>query len=114
MSLWDDPEVKVSNDFVKFEKEGDRIAGTIQAIRKHRFTDGSVAPQILLKTDDGDEKTLTVGQVRLKLAMAEQRPEVGDHLTVALTQIEKRGGGKTLKHFDVSVKRGAGADKPPF
>jgi len=118
MSVWDDPDVKVNNDFIKFEKVGDRASGKILSIRKHRFDDGSIAPQILLQTDDGEEKTLTVGQVRLKIAMADQRPEEGDHLTVELTQIERRGGGKTLKHFDVSVKRGSGVsakhDEPPF
>jgi hypothetical protein len=56
---------------------------------------------------------LTAGQVRLKAALAEQRPEAGDHLTVTLKQVEKRSGGKTLKHFDVEIKRGSG-DKPPF
>lgn len=111
MTVWDDPDLKVNSDFVKFETVGDKVAGTITAIRKHRFDDNSVAAQILLTTDDGEEKTLTAGQVRLKLALAEARPEVGDHITVTLTQVEKRGGGKTLKHFDVKVKPG---DKPPF
>lgn len=117
MSLWDDPDVKINNDFLKFDNVGDRASGTIIAIHKHRFDDGSVAPQLLLDTPDG-EKTLTVGQIRLKLALVEQRPEPGDHVTITLSQIEKRGGGKTLKHFDVVVKRGTGVaknhDAPPF
>jgi hypothetical protein len=108
---WDDPDLRLNNDFVKFESVGDSVAGTIVKIGKHRFDDGSIAPQILLRTDDGDEKTLTVGQIRLKLALAEKRPDVGDHITVTYTQQEKRAGGKTLKHFDVAVKAG---DKPPF
>ena len=114
MSVWDDPEMRVNGNFVKFENVGDSVAGKIEFIRKHRFDDGSIAPQITLTCDDGDERTLTVGQVRLKVAMAEQKPEVGDHLTVTLTQIEKRSGGKTLKHFDVAVKRGVAQDRPPF
>lgn len=113
MSVWDDPDLKSGGEFVKFEKIGDRVAGTITAIRRHKFEDGSVAAQVLLTTDDGEEKTLTAGQVRLKAALAEQRPEAGDHLTVTLKQVEKRSGGKTLKHFDVEIKRGDG-DKPPF
>jgi len=59
----------------------------------------------MLDTKDG-EIALTAGQVRLKAALAEQRPEVGDTLTVKLTEIEKRAGGKTLKHFDVAVIKG--------
>ena len=115
MSVWDDPDLKAGGEFVKFEKVGDSIAGTITAIRRHRFDDGSVAAQILLTTDGGEDKTLTAGQVRLKAALAEKRPEAGDHLTVTLTQIERRSGGKTLKHFNVEVKPAAAtADTPPF
>lgn len=108
MSIWDDPDLRAGGDFVAFETVGDSIAGTIDAVRTHRFDDGKVVPQILMTTDAGEEKTLTAGQIRLKIALAEQRPEAGDHLTVTLTDIEKRSGGKTLKHFDVNVKRGGG------
>ena len=107
---WDDPDLKPNGDFVKFENEGDSVTGEILKIGKHRFDDGSVAPQILLKTDDG-EKTLTVGQVRLKVLFAEQRPNVGDRITVTYTEKEKRAGGKTLKHFDLKVSAGS---TPPF
>lgn len=116
MSLWDDPELRSGGEFVKFDQPGDEVAGTITAIKKHRFDDGNVVPQIYLTTDDGDERTLTAGQVRLKAALAEQRPEVGDHLRVVYERQEKRAGGKTLKHFAVVVRRGAGAAaaEPPF
>jgi len=108
MSIWDDPELAVVNDYVKFEAIGDRVSGNITGVFAHRFDDGKVVPKIMLETDDG-EIALTAGQVRLKAALAEQRPEVGDNLTVTLTEIEKRAGGKTLKHFDVVVVRGKGA-----
>jgi len=111
MSIWDDPELRVGGDFIKFDAIGDSVSGTITAVRAHRFDDGSVAPQLLLTTDDGEEKTLTAGQVRLKTALAEQRPEAGDHLKITLTSIEKRAGGKSLKHFEVTVTRG-GAPEP--
>lgn len=112
MSVWDDPEIRSGGDFVKLENIGDTISGTVQAVRVHRFDDGKVAPQVLLVTDDGEERTLTAGQVRLKAALAEERPETGDHVTVTLTDIEKRAGGKTLKHFDVTVTRGQASTTP--
>ena len=108
MSIWDDPELAVVNDYVKFDAIGDTVTGNITGVFAHRFDDGKVVPKIMLETDDG-EIALTAGQVRLKAALAEQRPEVGDNLTVTLTEIEKRAGGKTLKHFDVVVVRGKGA-----
>ena len=108
MSVWDDPELRSNDDFVSFENIGDTVTGRIVTIRTHRFDDGKVVPQILLDTADG-ERTLTAGQVRLKASLAEERPEAGDTLTVTLTQVEKRAGGKTLKHFDVKVVRGAAA-----
>lgn len=109
MSIWDDPEIKAGGEFVEFKNVGDGVSGTITALRTHRFDDGKVVPQILLTTDEGEEKTMTGGQVRLKAELAAQRPEIGDHLKVVFTQEEKRQGGKTLKHFDVTVTRGNGA-----
>lgn len=106
MSVWDDPSLKVGGDFVRFDNIGDTVSGTIGVVRAHRFEDGSVAPQILLTTDDGEEKTITAGQVRLKTELATQRPEAGDHITITLSDVEKRSGGKTLKHFTVDVRRG--------
>jgi hypothetical protein len=108
--MWDDPELRSGGEFVKFENPGDRVAGVITGTRKHRFDDGNVVPQIFLTTDEGEERTLTAGQVRLKAALAAERPEVGDHLTVVYERQEKRTGGKTLKHFAVSIRRGG----PPF
>lgn len=116
-SMWDDPELRSGGEFVKFEQVGDKVAGVITAIKKHRFDDGNVVPQIYLTTDDGEDRTLTAGQIQLKTKLANERPDVGDHITVTYTQQERRAGGKTLKHFEVSVRRGAaaaGEAKPPF
>lgn len=110
-SIWDDREVIQSGTFVRFEAEGDSVSGKITGITKHRFDDGTPVPQLSIQTDDGNEVTLTAGQIRLKAALAEARPAIGDHLAVRLTRIEKRAGGKTLKHFDVKVDR---PQAPPF
>lgn len=101
-SIWDDPEVITSGDYIKFETIGDTITGKITAVRKHTFDDGKVVPQIILDTDAG-EKIVTAGQVRLKAELAAKRPGVGDTITITLSDVEKRAGGKTLKHFDVIV-----------
>jgi hypothetical protein len=101
-SIWDDPELKSNDDYIKFDDVGDTVTGKILAIKKHTFDDGKAVPQLLLDVS-GEEKTLTAGQVRLKAELADKRPGVGDVLTVTLSNIEKRSGGKTLKHFDVVV-----------
>lgn len=112
MSIWDDPDLRAGGEYVKFENVGDSVAGTITAIRSHRFDDGSVAPQVLLTTDTGEERTVTAGQIKLKTELVTQRPEPGDHITITHTEVEKRSGGKTLKHFDVRVVRGGAAPAP--
>lgn len=104
-SIWDTPELAQSDDYIKFDQIGDTVTGRIIDSRIHRWDDGKVSPQLLLDVN-GEEKNLTAGQVRLKAALAEQRPEPGDTITVTLTDIERRSGGKTLKHFDVKVVRG--------
>jgi uncharacterized protein YhfF len=108
MSIWDDPELKINSDYIKFENPGDNATGTIVAIRAHKFDDGNVVPQIILNTADG-EKTVTAGQMQLKAMLAEKRPNVGDHITITFTEVEKRSGGKTLKKFDVQVGATAAA-----
>ena len=107
MSVWDTPELQTNSDYVKFEKEGDTVTGTVVNISAHKWDDGSVSPQILLQTGEG-QQTVTAGQVRLKALLAEKRPEVGDTLTITHTGIEKRAGGKTLKLWTVDVVRGGG------
>lgn len=106
MSIWDNPEIRTGGDYVKFDAEGDSVAGEITGITVHTFDDGKVVPKLFIETADG-ERVLTAGQVQLKSKLAEMRPEVGDKIAVVLKTIEKRAGGKTLKHFDVQVKRGA-------
>lgn len=104
MSIWDNPEMSVGGDYIKFDAVGDTVTGKVLVLGIKRWDDGSVAPQMVLDTADG-ERTLTAGQVRLKAELAEKRPEEGDTITVTLASIEKRTGGKTLKHFDVAVQR---------
>jgi hypothetical protein len=111
MSIWDDPELKINSDYIKFENPGDNATGTIVAIRAHKFDDGNVVPQIILNTADG-EKTVTAGQMQLKALLAEKRPNVGDTITLTFTEIEKRSGGKTLKKFDVQVGAAAATAAP--
>ncbi len=105
MSVWDTPELQTSSEYVKFENVGDTVTGTVVNITAHKWDDGSVSPQILLQTVEG-QQTVTAGQVRLKAMLAEKRPEVGDLLKITMTGVEKRAGGKTLKLWDVDVTHG--------
>jgi hypothetical protein len=111
MSIWDDPELHVSDDYVKFETPGDTITGTITALRIHRFDDKPV-PQIVIRTPEGHDRTVTGGQARLKALLTEKRPDVGDTITITMTNVEKRAGGKTLKHFEVEVGKGTTPPAP--
>lgn len=112
MSIYDDPEIRVGGDFVTFENVGDSVTGTVLYVGKHTFADGKVAIKLILDTDDG-EKTLTAGQVQLSAKLREVRPDVGERVSIKFTNIEKRGGGKTLKHFDVKKKAGNGSIPAP-
>ena len=106
-SVWDE---FPASDYITFENPGDTVTGTITSIGVHTWADGKKSPQIGLATADGD-KTLTAGQVQLAAKLRELRPGVGDVITVTFTRSEKRDGGKTLKHFDVTT--GGAAPAPP-
>jgi len=105
-SIWDDPAVKPSGDFVKFETVGDSVTGTVLDVSIHTFEDGKRAAKLVIRTAEGD-RTLTAGQLQLAAKLAEARPNVGDKLTINFVGVEKRTGGKTLKQFTVSVVRGS-------
>jgi len=106
MSIWDDPELQTDElTYFKFERIGDTAAGTIKEIKRHTFDDGKSAAQLALVGADGSEFIVTAGQTRLRAAMKELRPEPGDWISIRLTHIEKRPGGRTLKHFDVQATR---------
>jgi hypothetical protein len=105
MSVWDDPELQNDSEYVTFDAVGDAVAGTVQSVRKHTWADGSSCPKVNIVTAEGVERTVTAGQVRLKAELASLRPEPGDHISIKLTEVEKRAGGKTLKHFEVKVER---------
>lgn len=102
MSVWDS--ITVDNgDYVTFEDVGDSVTGVITGITTKTWPDGKTDPQLTLRTPDGD-KTLTAGQVRLKQWLIENKPAIGDTLWIKLREIEKRTGGKTMKHFDCAIQ----------
>jgi len=104
MSYWDEPGIAIVSDYVKFENVGDTISGVIIDLGIQTWQDGSKSPKLTLRTADGD-KVLTASQFQLKQKMAELRPEVGDSIKVTLEGVEKLQGGKTMKVFNVAVKK---------
>jgi uncharacterized protein YhfF len=114
-SIYDDPDVRIGGDFIKFENVGDSVTGTVLSVGKHTFPDGKVAIKLIIDTDDG-EKTLTAGQIQLAQKLQELRPEVGEIVSIKHTGVEKRAAGKTMKLFDVKKKAGKPAEpeEDPF
>jgi hypothetical protein len=104
MSYWDEPGIAIVSDYVKFENVGDTVSGVIIDLGIQTWQDGSKSPKLTLRTADGD-KVLTASQFQLKQKMAELRPEVGDSIKVTLEGVEKLQGGKTMKVFNVAVKK---------
>jgi hypothetical protein len=112
-TIWDDPELQIGGDFVKFEAPGDSITGDIVAVSKHTFPDGKIAAKLVIRDENGEDKTLTAGQVKLAELLNEKRPMPGDRIRIVHTEVEKRPGGKTMKHFTVDVKPGDGTVPAP-
>lgn len=109
MSIWDDPDVQIVEDYVKFNAPGDTFTGTITNITKQAFDDGKVAPQINAVDTDGVEKILTAGARNLKQLFLEQRPNVGDTITVTFVSETPIGGGKKVRHWTLDVHAPASA-----
>jgi hypothetical protein len=113
VSFWDDPSVKpASTDYVRFEKVGDEVSGTIAKLGKRVFNAGTADERTAVEISwvEEDVPTLTAGQILLQRALFDFRPAPGDHLTVRLSAVEKKGG-KTLKRFAVTLKRADGTEE---
>lgn len=108
---WD--QHKQTGDWITFDNVGDTVIGDVIAIRTGKDFSGNPCPELVLKMDDGSEKTLTAGQVRLKSELAEQAPQVGDRIRIVYSGVGDAKPGKApAKLFDVAVKTGAGNTDP--
>ena len=112
-----------SGDFVKFEYVGDQVVGIIMHVREGTDYNGNPCPLLILEVNaEGDEKTLTASQVKLKVALAEKAPKVGDKIRVVYSGIGPAQPGKApAKEFTVDVQAGphalvspGPADEAPF
>ncbi len=104
--IWDDPDLQVNNDFITFDNAGDEVTGVIVSVDKGTDFDGGPCPQLLLDIN-GQQRTLTAGQIGLKIKLNELRPMPGDTIRIKFAGIEKRGS-KTLKLWEVEVTKGTG------
>jgi len=110
-SVWDTNTFAAESKYVAFTTVGDKVEGTVTAVGVQTWNNGDISPRITLATATG-EQTVTAGQIKLKILLAEKRPEIGDTLSITLTQIESRSMGKTLKHFDVQVFKPVNEEVP--
>lgn len=102
---WD--EFAQTGDWVRFDQVGDGVVGVIKAIRQGTDFNQNPCPELILETDGGEEKTVTAGQVLLKSALAEKRPNVGDKIRIVYSGIGDAKPGKApAKQFTVDVKTG--------
>lgn len=96
-----------SGDWVKFENVGDQAIGIIKTVRDGSDFNGNPCPELVIETDDGEEKTVTASQVLLKAALAEHAPQEGDKVRITYSGVGAAKPGKAPpKEFTVEVKKG--------
>lgn len=113
-----------AGNFVKFENVGDQVVGIIKDIREGKDYAGNPCPEIILEVNaEGDEKTVTAGQVRLKAALKETAPKVGDKVRIIYSgqTPNAQPGRAPAKEFTIDVQAGphqlvspGPADEAPF
>jgi len=100
---WD--EYTNNGDWITFANVGDSAVGTVKGIRRGKDFNGNPCPELLIETSDG-EKTITVGQVMLKAALADERPQVGDKIAIVYSGVGDAKPGKApAKLFEVKVQK---------
>lgn len=121
MSTWDGIDLGLDGgDFITLRDVGDKAAGVLKGVKMHDFGDGQgPKPQLKLADSDGTERILTAGPFQLRQLLGEQKPEIGDRLTITLIRLEPRALGKA-KIFTLEVEKGAdkqtiaATNEPPF
>lgn len=103
--IWD--EFQTTGDWITFDNVGDKVVGTVKAVRRGKDFNGNPCPELIIDVDGEGEKTLTAGQVMLKSALAEKRPAAGDRIAITYSGVGDAKPGKApAKLFDVAVKTG--------
>jgi hypothetical protein len=107
MSIYDDPALK-QGAFVTWNEPGDEIAGDVVDVRKGTDFNGGPCPELVIRTDDGEDHVLTAGQAHLKALIMHPdsgRPVTGDRVQVKFVRTEKADKGMK-KVFELNIKRG--------
>lgn len=105
MSQFDWNEFNTSGDFVSFKEIGDKVVGEVIAVRKAQDFNGNPCPELVIRTDDGEDRIVTAGQVMLKSALAEKQPQIGARIAIVYSGVgEAKPGKAPAKQFTVEVK----------
>jgi hypothetical protein len=102
-------------DYAKFDNVGDAVIGVVKTVREGQDFNKNPCPELVLEQDDGEEITVTAGQVMLKAELAEKRPQVGDKVRITYSGVsnDARPGRAPAKLFTVEVKEGPHEMKQP-
>lgn len=95
-----------TGQFVKWEEPGQQIVGDLVLVEAGQSLQGTKVPQLTIRLDSGEEVIVTASQGQLKALILKEKPLPGDRVRIKFTNTEKRDGGKTLKLFELEVKRG--------
>ena len=105
--VWDELGSSGSGNFARWTEAGDNVKGVITEIGIGSDTNDKPAPQLVV--DTGVEViTVTASQAQLRAKLVEAKPAVGDTIAIVFTGTENREGGRTLKCFDVAIKKADG------
>jgi hypothetical protein len=98
---------KNAGNYVVFENIGDNVAGVVEAVRLGTDFNGAACPELIVRTADGAERTVTAGQKVLQSELSDKEPEVGDRIAIVYSgQGPAKPGRAPAKLFDVVVKKG--------
>jgi len=101
----DFPWEEYSGDWITFAEIGDSVVGTLKDIHRGKDFNGNPCPELVIDTAEGT-KTVTAGQVRLKLALADARPQVSDKIAIVFIGYAPASGGQNpAKLFEVKVQK---------
>lgn len=94
-----------NGDHIKWENVGDSVAGEIIVVRIGKDFNGADCPELVVRTDDGEDRIVTAGQKVLQNRLTEVRPRPGERVGITYSGVGDAKPGKApAKLFTVQVR----------
>lgn len=99
-----------TSEWFEFKEIGDSAVGEVITVRLGTDFNGASCPELVIRPEGGEARTLTAGQKVLRARLADLKPMPGDKIAIVYSGVGDAKPGKApAKLFTVQVRRADGS-----